>query len=94
MHELIAQATKTLSLDGIPEEKQREIITRLGEIIWKRMIVDVLDTLSPEARAQCKILSNEGGHDDLYRFFTEQVPNFEKIAKTSAEKTVAEFLKK
>ncbi len=94
MRELIAHAATQLKLDGIPEELQKEILARLGEIIWKRLVLDVFNVLSPEAQTHCKMLADAAKHDELYRFFAEQVPNFEEIAKTSTEKTIAEFLKK
>lgn len=94
MRVLSEEAAKHLGLEGLPSELRDEIILQIGETIWKHMILDVLDAISQEAREHCKQLVERKAADELYEFFTKQVPNFENIAHRSAEHTIAEILKR
>ena len=66
-----------LDIDKLPEEKQEETISRIGNIIFQSVLIRVLPLLEETDLAQYENLVEAGTEPDtLIGFFFEKVPSF------------------
>jgi hypothetical protein len=70
---------KELGIDGLPPERQEEILTVMTEAIFKRITLRLLDGLSEEQQKQFEEIANFGDPEKISQFFAANVPNYEKV---------------
>lgn len=81
-------------IDKMPKEKADEMILRLGKLIFQSVLARVLPFLSEENMTEYeKIIASQGDGEEILRFLSEKVPNFENIVKEEAESTRKELAK-
>ena len=74
-------------IDKMPEEKQEEMINRIGKIIFQSVLIKVLPLLSKEDMAEYeKLVEKETMPDDILDFFFKKVPSFFEIIVEESEK--------
>lgn len=83
-------------IDKMPEEKQEEMISRIGGIIFQGVLARILPLLEEKELAEYNKLIAEGAEPDaLLDFFFENVPSFMQIVTEESEnfrKDAAEVL--
>jgi hypothetical protein len=77
---------KELGLEGIPDEQQKELISKMGEVILKKIFLETMDRLGDEDQeAFQKLLETEPTEEQVREFLLEKIPDYdqmtEKIAK-------------
>ncbi len=78
---------KTLGIDSLPPEKQREAIERLGAIVYQEVMLRVLDILSEEDKdAFEKLIDENPDPEAMFGFLVEKIPNIDQIVGEEAEK--------
>lgn len=74
-------------IDKMPEEKQEEMINRIGKIIFQSVLIRVLPLLGEEDVAEYeKLVEKETMPDDILDFFFKKVPSFFEIIVEESEK--------
>lgn len=68
-------------LGSLPQEKQIEMVERIGKIIYQAILVKSLDILSEKEQVEFDLLLDEDTTtpDDVLGFLQKKIPNFEKI---------------
>lgn len=78
---------KTLGIDSLPEEKQREAVERLGSIVYQEVMLRVLDIMSEEDKDKFeKLIEISPDPEIMFTFIGEKVPNLEDIINEEAQK--------
>lgn len=78
-----------LGIGEIPQEKQDEIITSLGELILKETFLATMDRLSDEQRQQYdELLSRQASPDEIEDFLKGALPDYEKMVTEIVQKTL------
>ncbi|MFC1622963.1 DUF5663 domain-containing protein [Patescibacteria group bacterium] len=73
---------KELDLEGLDDEKQNEIISKMGEVILKRIFFRIMEKLNDDSRKEFEeMMSQEVDSEQLESFLSEKIPDFEKITQ-------------
>lgn len=81
-----------LGLESLSDEEKAEMITKMSELVQKRVLLRVMELLSNED--QNKMAQMEQGDPALLvAFVAEKVPNFDTIVKEEIVKIKEETLK-
>lgn len=73
---LSANIITLLGIELLPEEKKMEIITQAQDLVQRRVMLRVLDTLKPEDQGTVEKAEAEG---KLTEFLAARVPNWTEI---------------
>ncbi len=77
-----------MGLASLPEEKQLELIGKMGEVLIKRIMVDTFDRLGEDGVVEYeKMVDNGASEDEVKRYFESKIPDYEAMI----EKIVADF---
>lgn len=80
---LRANLMSELGLDKIPEKDREAALLKIGEIIFKSVLIRILDTLNDAGRQEFDtFLSNKNNQKDpdaLYDFLKAKVPNLDEL---------------
>lgn len=82
---------KELDLTGIPPEAQDQVISKLGEIILKSLVVTIYEHLLPEARKEFDIISASGNQTQIQEFLEQNIPRINELMETEISKTISAF---
>ncbi|MEK7513085.1 MAG: DUF5663 domain-containing protein [Patescibacteria group bacterium] len=89
---------KTLHLDALSATDQEKALLDIGNIIYSRVLLRVLDTLSDADKdAFDKILSKDPAADAVFVFLSSKIPNFEDVVNNEIavfKHTSAELIKR
>lgn len=73
-------------IDKMPEEKQEEMINKIGKIIFQSVLLRVLPLMEEEDLQEYENLIEKGvPPDELMDFFIEKVPGFLQIVGEESE---------
>ncbi|MFA6183577.1 MAG: hypothetical protein WC682_00570 [Parcubacteria group bacterium] len=76
-----------LGMDKLPEDKQDEILAKIGEIILKKIFIETIDRLDEgDANEFKKMLEDGSDSDSIEKFLSARIENYDVII----EKIVAE----
>ncbi len=79
-------------LDDISQGKRDEIITSLEDIIFSRIVIEVVSKLSKEERNFLfNILKKDSPNKDLASFLIGKFPNFESLVENISKEIVFKF---
>jgi len=72
-----------LDLDDLPEEKKKELVEKMTELVERRLMVRVLGFLSDKEKEELDALleKNEGVHE----FLKARIPNLEALTLETVE---------
>ncbi|MEA2113035.1 MAG: DUF5663 domain-containing protein, partial [Patescibacteria group bacterium] len=74
-------------LEGLPEEKQTELLTAMTESVLKRITVKILEQLSDEDRGEFDKLRETDEPDKIAEFLREKISDYDQMV----ENVVKEF---
>jgi hypothetical protein len=85
---------KELGLDGLPEEEQEKAMLKIGEIIFKGVMVRVLQELNDkEAKEFEELISNKPDDQEaILNFLQKKVPNLDEITNEEVARFKQESL--
>ena len=68
-------------LEDLPEEKQMDIVDRLGKLIYQAILVKSLDILSEKEQTELDLLLDEDAttSQDVLAFLQSKIPTFDKL---------------
>ena len=91
---LTQNIVKELGLDNLPEDKQLEILEKIGSIIFQSVLLRTLDIMSEENKDEFeKLLSEKADDPDIVlKFMQNKVPNLDDIVKEEVVKFKTETL--
>jgi hypothetical protein len=72
---------KELNLDHLPLEKQEEIIDEMSEVVYDRIILRVLGTLTEEDAVNLTKLVEEGKEFEITDILSKKVSDFEGLLR-------------
>jgi hypothetical protein len=73
-------------IETLPEEKQEEVIGKIGKMIFQAVLMRVLPMLEEEdLKDYDALVSQKPGPDEVMGFFLDKVPNFLDIVAEESE---------
>lgn len=84
---------RELGIEGLPEDAQDEIVTKLGEVILKSLTVAIFEKLSNTARIEFERVSARGDHDLIQEFLEQNVPDLHTLMEEEIKLTLENFAK-
>ncbi|MBI5400643.1 MAG: hypothetical protein HZB12_00800 [Candidatus Yonathbacteria bacterium] len=82
---------KELGIEGLPEEAQDEIVSKLGEVILKSLTVAIFEKLSPDARTEFERISIAGDHVLIQEFLEQNIPDMHLLMEEEVKRTLEDF---
>ena len=81
-------------LDSLPEDRQVEIVERIGKIIYQALLVRSLDILSQKEQEEFDLLLDEDTTtpETVLVFLKNKIPNFDKIMLEERKNLKRDFL--
>lgn len=71
---------KDLGLDKLPQDKQDEILAKIGEIILKKIFIETVDKLSEEDKEEFEKMLKEGSDaEKIELFLNTKIKNYDMI---------------
>lgn len=85
--------TQLMAAANLPEEKQSEMMERLGQSVFEAVLARVIGDLTPEDRSALEGLLDEKNkdRDAVLDFLAEHVPELDEIVKEETEKLTADM---
>ncbi|MDD5760813.1 MAG: hypothetical protein PHF45_02040 [Candidatus Pacebacteria bacterium] len=80
-----------LEVEKLPESKQREIAVRLENIILDKLFVEAMGKLPSQKKKEYIKILEFGEPKDIYIFLTDNISDFEELAKKIAVEVVEKF---
>ena len=78
---------KTLGIDTLPEEQQKDAIERLGSLVYQEVMLRVLDIMSDEDKDSFeKLIETNPDPEIMFTFLNEKIPNLNEIIDEEAKK--------
>ncbi|MDQ1284177.1 MAG: hypothetical protein QG620_525 [Patescibacteria group bacterium] len=83
-----------LGLASLPPEKQEELLVKMTEVVLKRIFVETMEKL-PEADQEeySKLIDANAAPEEVEKFLTEKIPNYDEMVKKVVEDFKGEMLK-
>lgn len=79
-----------LGLSDLPQEKKEALLVKMTEVVLKRVFVETMDKLAPEAQEEyTKLIDANVAPEEVEKFLSEKIPNYDEMIK----KVVDEFIK-
>jgi|GEM_PF-4506038 len=71
-----------LGIEKAPEEKQNEIIAKIGEVAFKEILLATLERLNEEQQKEYDtLLEQEASPDVIETFLKEAIPEYEEMVQ-------------
>ncbi len=86
-----AHILERLGLQGLPEEVQVELLTKMTESVLKRIVAEVLELLSEDDRTRLFDLQEKGESDAIETFLKERIPNYDTLTETIVQEFIDEM---
>lgn len=78
---------KILGIDTLPVEQQKDMMEKLGAIVYQEVMLRALDLMTEEDKdAFEKVISENGDPEAMFSFLAEKIPNIEAIVTEESEK--------
>ncbi len=90
--QLKKEILKELKIDHLPENDQKKIVEKLGEVILQRLSLELLKSLPEDKKEEFKKLSDTGDLPVLYDLVRAELPNSDEII-ANAIKDVVDLIK-
>lgn len=80
-------------LEGIPKEKQEELIAKMGEAILKRIFLETMEKLGDEGVKEYEaLLDRNAGEQEIGAFFEKKIPGYDIFVENVAKNFKEEML--
>lgn len=85
---------KELGLEGLPIEKQAELIERMSKLIYKRILLRIVDRLSENETEELNVLLDKENYEKADEYIRDRAPDFVSLFKEEVEKFQSEMMGK
>lgn len=85
---------KELGLEALSIEKQAELVERMSKLIYKRILLRILDKLSEEETMKLNKLLKKRNYEKVDEYIRDKVPDFASILKEEIENFQEEMVKR
>ncbi len=76
-----------LGLDKLSQTEREDILLSIGSIIYQEVLMRVMETMSDKNKDEFeKLLDENSKPEEIFEFFRNKAPDFEKIIKEETEK--------
>lgn len=82
-----------LHLEYLSEEEQEEMITEMSEVVYEKIILRLIDKLSPDDVISLSNMLDLEKYDEAGVFLSEKVSDFEKIVDEEITEFQEEIIK-
>ncbi len=78
---LSKDVVKEWGLQNLAQDKQQEMVERIGRILYQAMLVRSLDILSEKEQTELDVILDQDATtpDDVLGFLQKKIPTFEKM---------------
>ncbi|MBI4159642.1 hypothetical protein HY504_00570 [Candidatus Wolfebacteria bacterium] len=88
---------KDLGIDLLPEDKQEEVILRIGKLIFQGVLLRVMDLLGDADKDELeKLMAGDGATPEaVMKFLQQKIPNLDEVVRdevTEFKKESVEFM--
>jgi len=91
--EMQTEIMKELGFDKLSEDKQDEILSKIGEIILKRIFIETIDRLDQESAEKFKEMLKGGEDaDKIEEFLGAKIENYDMIVGKIVEEVKEEIM--
>ena len=90
-HDLRDILIQELGIGSFPEEAQREVIAKLGDIILKSLTTKIFEKLPQKDRETFERISATGETDRIQEFLEMSVPNLHTLMEEEIKKTLQSY---
>lgn len=74
---------KTLGIENAPQEKQEEILTKIGEVALKETLLATLERLDEDQKKTYdELLEKNANPDEVEAFLKEAIPDYEEMVQS------------
>ncbi|MBI2633230.1 MAG: hypothetical protein HYW78_02450 [Parcubacteria group bacterium] len=83
---------KELHLDTLPEEKQQAVILKIGDILYRAIMIRALDMMSESDKDAFDAFLTSAGEgkdrapEEIMNFLATKIPNFDAVVKEEVGK--------
>ena len=64
-------------LEGVPKEKQEELLAKIGEALLKRIFIETMEKMGDESVKEYEaLLDKEAKQEELEAFFENKIPGY------------------
>ena len=87
------QLIVALNIANFSDDEQSRILSKAEDVVLKKILLKIMDTLSEEDKNQFDQLLKESSEDKalIETFLKEKIPNFKELSKKEIEDFKAEF---
>jgi hypothetical protein len=83
-----------LGLTDLPQEKKEALLIKMTEVILKRIFVETMEKLVPEAQEEyAKLIEANATPEEVENFLAEKIPNYDELIKKTVDEFVEEMKK-
>ncbi len=76
-----------LGISTLPQDKKEELITKMTELLLKRIFVETMERLSEQERYQYEKLVAVSGPEEIAEYFKTRIKNYDQMV----QKIIMEF---
>ena len=80
-------------LEGIPKEKQEELIAKMGEAILTRIFLETMEKIGDEGVKEYEaLLDRQAGEREISAFFEAKIPGYDIFVEDTVRKFKEDML--
>lgn len=84
---------ETFHLEGIPEDKQEELLSKIGEALLKRIFIETMEKMGDaNVKEYEEMLDKEAKQEELEAFFENKIPGYNIFVRGVVEKFKEEMV--
>jgi hypothetical protein len=83
---------KELGLKQLSEKEQKELLEKMGKVVYERILIKVIKKLTDEEASKLTELLKEKKIEEFGKYLDEKVPNSASIMKEEVEKYRKEII--
>ena len=87
-NDFVKQIVEDLGLGGGTPERQAELISRLGENILNRVMLEILKVLPKGEREKLGLLFDTGSLEQLREFLAARIPDLDAFIRREGQKEI------
>lgn len=86
-NEINKNIVTTLGINLLPVEKQKEVMERLGAIVYQEVMLRVLDILNEEDKDEFeKLIEKNPDPENVFSWLAVKIPNIDEIVGEESDK--------
>jgi hypothetical protein len=80
-------------LEGVPKEKQEELVAKMGEAMLKRIFLDTMEKIGDAGVREYEVLlDRQAGEQEIGAFFEAKIPGYDVFVEETVKKFKSEVL--